>query len=261
MHNYILISGKISSILQFDWISFFADYIFNKLQCCSSLSWKLMICFLDTPLHLYSIQCKHCMSFTFCLILHLPVVKCFMDAHKISALLSTFRSNWTDNITCILTSFKSITLIISQLPCDTTNSSNLYARITCRWCGKCSRLTAVIIKIHYFTLQGDVLLLNCTYHTQNQRRGVTLVSADVGNMWSVSDQDLRRNMHRRRKMFLIESTQKVGGSWACPSQENLRCFKIISEDVFESKIPLVLPVAFGKQNSWLAALSLITDST
>ena len=28
-------------------------------------------------------------------------------------------------------------------------------------------------------LQGDILLLNCTYRTQNQRTGVTLVSPDI----------------------------------------------------------------------------------
>ena len=141
-----------------------------------------MICFLDTPLHLYSIQCK-----TLHVIYILPHTsltssQLFHGHTQDKCSMSTFSSNWTDNISCILTSFKSITLIISQLPCDTTNSSNLYAHITCRWCGKCSRLTAVVTKIHYFTLQGDVLLLNCTYHTQNQRRGVTLVSADVGNI-------------------------------------------------------------------------------
>ena len=32
-------------------------------------------------------------------------------------------------------------------------------------------------------LQGDILLLNCTYRTQNRRTGVTLVSPDIGNMF------------------------------------------------------------------------------
>ena len=31
-------------------------------------------------------------------------------------------------------------------------------------------------------LQGDILLLNCTYRTQT-RTGVTLVSPDIGNMF------------------------------------------------------------------------------
>ena len=32
-------------------------------------------------------------------------------------------------------------------------------------------------------LQGDILLLNCTYRTQNRRTGVTLVSPDISNMF------------------------------------------------------------------------------
>ena len=58
----------------------------------------------------------------------------------------------------------------------------------------------------------------------------------------------------RKKQAACVNTQKVGGLGAHPSPPpgkffKMRCLEITSGAMFESKLPLVLPVAFGKQNS------------
>ena len=70
--------------------------------------------------------------------------------------------------------------------------------------------------------------------------------------------------HRRRKIFDLEG-RGGGTDLDCnPFSPKVKFFlslEVASEAVLESKMPSVLPVAFGMQNFRLAALPLIADST
>ena len=72
-----------------------------------------------------------------------------------------------------------------------------------------------------------------------------VISIDVGRFFRWVGEAQIWAVKKKSKL-----TQKVGGSGSMPPRKMFQNeIEIISEAVFQSKMPPVLPVSFGKQNS------------